>query len=213
MKVLRKLNLPAGRRELKGKALKEKRYFYFVIGAILALALLSRFILLADRPMHHDEGMLAYFAWRLSDFREYIYTPQIHAPILFYVQAIIYKIAKVSDYTSRVGPAIFSLVLISLPLLIYRKTEMRKGIFLAVLFLVSPLFLYFFGFFDPDAVFFKILEEVHCASELARPAVLHRALGYHLNQSEAFFGDSFLNSLRQLARMECGPTCHVCCAR
>ncbi|MDH4358863.1 MAG: TIGR03663 family protein [Candidatus Berkelbacteria bacterium] len=139
MKVSRKL-------KLKIKGLKEGRYLYFMVGAILVLAFLSRFILLADRPMHHDEGMLAYFAWKLSDFREYIYTPQIHAPILFYVQAIIYKIAKVTDYASRVGPAIFGLILISLPLFIFRKTQDKRGIFLAVLFLISPLFLYYSRF-------------------------------------------------------------------
>ena len=124
----------------------DKKQFVFLALVIILLALISRFIFLSARPVHHDEGMLAYFAWKLSDFGEYIYTPQIHGPILFYIEALIFKIFKAGDHTLRVGPGFFGALLIFLPLALYRQIGKKRAIILAILFLVSPLFLYFSRF-------------------------------------------------------------------
>ena len=127
--------------------MKKNRIFFVVAAlAILAIAILSRFIFLSSRPVHHDEGMLAYFAWKLAQEKDYIYTPQIHAPILFYVQAIIFKLFKAGDYTLRVAPAIFGIILIFIPIFFSRQIGKNKALFLALAFLISPFFLYYSRF-------------------------------------------------------------------
>lgn len=75
------------------KRLKQINKGWIVAGfVILVLAFLSRLVMLGAHPLHHDEGMLSYFAWKLATEGSYTYTPQIHAPVLFYVQAILFKI-------------------------------------------------------------------------------------------------------------------------
>ncbi len=131
------------------KVLKElnKPVFKWIgLGLIIALAVFSHFYLLGWRPAHHDEGMLAYFAWKLSSIGDYTYTPQIHSPILFYVQAIIFKIFGAGQGTLRVGPAVFGIFLILIPLLFRRHLRGSSAIWLSVLFLLSPITLYFTRF-------------------------------------------------------------------
>lgn len=113
---------------------------------VFILACVSRLILLDSRPVHHDEGMLAYFAWKLADLGQYDYTPQIHAPILFYVEALIFKLIGTSSFALRLGPAIFGIILSVLPFFVYGKKEKPQAIFTSILILTSPLFLYYSRF-------------------------------------------------------------------
>lgn len=126
---------------------KKNQAKYLIVSCIIiALAILSRFVFLGDKPLHHDEGMLSYFAWRLSHFGDYIYTPQIHSPILFYVQAIFYLILGVSDTVSKVGPAVFGVALVSIPLFFHQILSKRTAIFISLGFLISPITLYYSRF-------------------------------------------------------------------
>lgn len=96
--------------------------------------------------MHHDEGMLSYFAWQLSSQGAYSYTPQIHGPILFYAQALLFKIFKTGAAISRLGPALFGIILVMMPFVVVKKIGRPKAIAMSLLFLVSPLLLYFSRF-------------------------------------------------------------------
>lgn len=123
-----------------------KNKYLLISIAIFLVAVASRFILLYDRPLHHDEGMLSYFAWRFSHFGDYTYTPQIHAPILFYVQGLLYLAFGVRDVVSRVGPAIFGVLLVMLPLFFHKLLSKKVAVFISVGFLISPIFLYYSRF-------------------------------------------------------------------
>jgi uncharacterized protein (TIGR03663 family) len=120
--------------------------FIYVIIAIAVIAIISRFVLLGARPIHHDEGMLAYFAWKLARFGEYTYTPQIHAPILFYVQALLFLIFGESSVALRTGPAVFGVALVLIPVFYAKQLGKANAICISLIFLTSPLFLYYSRF-------------------------------------------------------------------
>lgn len=136
---------------MKRLKIKDNKYFFICL-AITVLAIISRFIFLSAKPLHHDEGMLSYFAWRLSHFGEYVYTPQIHAPILFYVQALLYLALGVSDTISKVGPAIFGVLLVIIPLFFHKLLSKGVAVFMSVGFLISPIFLYYSRFLVHTAI-------------------------------------------------------------
>ncbi len=113
---------------------------------IISLAIFSRFFLLGLRPIHHDEGMLSYFAWQLAEGKGYIYTPQIHGPILFYLQAAIFKFFGTGDSAARTSMALFGIILTGLPLALYKKLGIKRAITISILILTSPLLTYFSRF-------------------------------------------------------------------
>lgn len=130
---------------MKRLKIKDKKYF-FVCLAIIAVAIVSRFIFLGVRPLHHDEGMLSYFAWQLARVGDYTYTPQIHSPILFFVQALLFIVFGARDAICKVGPAIFGVVLVALPLFFHKLLTKKIAIFVSLGFLISPVFLYYSRF-------------------------------------------------------------------
>lgn len=125
--------------------IKDKNFLYFVL-AVAILAVVSRFIILGLRPIHHDEGMLAYFAWKLARFGEYTYTPQIHAPILFYAQAILFLIFGEATAVLRAGPAIFGVILVLIPLFFTKQLGKTAAFAISIIILTSPLILYYSRF-------------------------------------------------------------------
>jgi uncharacterized protein (TIGR03663 family) len=128
------------------KVLKKIDKKYWLISAgILILFVLSRFLFLGARPIHHDEGMLAYFADQIITAKNYIYTPQIHGPVLFYISALFFKFST-SNAALR-GAMALTGVLLGLASLIYLKKESKFIAYLvAIMFLVSPNLIYYSRF-------------------------------------------------------------------
>ena len=124
--------------------MKRRDFGIFLVLVLLAVA--TRFILLGLRPIHHDEGMLSYFAWQLAEGRGYSYTPQIHGPVLFYLQAVFFKFLGTGDSVTRVSTALFGLVLAVLPLAFYKKVGKKRAIVISFLVISSPLLTYFSRF-------------------------------------------------------------------
>ena len=124
----------------------KKHKFLILSSLIVALALISRFLFLGARPLHHDEGMLSYYAWKLAEGEGYTYSPQIHGPVLFYAQAFLFALLGSADVIAKLSPAIFGAVLVALPLLFHRWLGRRVALAMSLIFLTSPLFLYFSRF-------------------------------------------------------------------
>jgi uncharacterized protein (TIGR03663 family) len=124
--------------------MKKRNFAIFLI--LILLAITTRFVLLGLRPIHHDEGMLSYFAWQLAEGGDYTYTPQIHGPILFYLQAIVFKIFGTGDSAVRASMALFGVVLATLPLAFYKKLGIGRAIAVSILIIASPLLTYFSRF-------------------------------------------------------------------
>ncbi len=116
-----------------------ERILYLVI---LVLAIVSRFYLLGNRAMSHDESLHTKYSWMLYAGQGYQHNPMMHGPSLFHFTALAYFMLGVSDGAARVFPAIFGTALVMLPLL-FRKYLGRNGALLAsFMLLISPAISY-----------------------------------------------------------------------
>jgi uncharacterized protein (TIGR03663 family) len=156
------------------KKIKSPLWFWILFGAIIVLAISSHFYGLSWRPSHHDEGMLSYFSWKLATEGSYIYTPLIHGPILFYVQAAFFKFLGASQETFRIGPALFGSVLVIIPLLFRKLLKTPTAIFLSILLLVSPMMLYSTRFLVHTAfvIVFWLLVVLYLKQFFSKPGML-----------------------------------------
>jgi uncharacterized protein (TIGR03663 family) len=118
--------------------------------ALAALAILSRFWALGDRPLHHDESIHAYQSYSLSKGGDWRYDPAYHGPFLYYVNAAVYKIVGASDFTARLMPAIFGLILIAFAIPLSRWIGRPAAAMYAVFVVTSPHFAYFSRFIRED---------------------------------------------------------------
>ncbi|MCA1579964.1 MAG: TIGR03663 family protein [Acidobacteria bacterium] len=115
-----------------------------------ALLLVTRFAALADRPLHHDESIHAFQSYTLSKDGTWRYDPAYHGPFLYYANALVYKIAGVTNATARFLPALFGvgLALFAIPLASWFGFE--AAVAFALLVLISPHFAYFSRFIRED---------------------------------------------------------------
>jgi uncharacterized protein (TIGR03663 family) len=110
--------------------------------AIFLIAIATRFWDLGARAMSHDESLHALYSYYLYNGTGYQHNPMMHGPFLFHASALIYFLFGVTDYTARVVPAIFGVVLVFIPLL-FKPWLGRVGAALtSVLLLISPAILY-----------------------------------------------------------------------
>ena len=118
--------------------------------ALLIVAGIMRFWNLGSRALHHDESLHAYFSWQLFAGNGYIHNPMMHGPLQFELNAALFYIFGVTDFTARGLYALFGILLILCPLLIRDKLG-RLGCFITALLLAfSPALLYFSRFARND---------------------------------------------------------------
>ncbi len=133
--------------------------FSIGLAVIIIISLIARLYRLDERPIHQDESAIATLSWNLFQGRGYQYNPQHHGPFLYYLDVALFFLFGVSDYTTRLGPALCGTGLVAL-VYAFREHINRAGL-LAAAFLIgfSPTFLYFtrFGKPDPFLIFFAVL--------------------------------------------------------
>jgi uncharacterized protein (TIGR03663 family) len=123
---------------------------YLPFLGLMLVGMALRFWDLGDKAFHHDESLHAFYSWRLFDGEGYVHDPMMHGPLLFELNALIYLIFGASDFTARLMPAVFGVALIGLPFLLRHELGRAGAIAAAVLFTVSPAFLYFSRFIRHD---------------------------------------------------------------
>ncbi len=133
-----------------------ERIFYVVI---LILALFSRFYILGERAISHDESIHTKFAWNFYHDQEFQHNPMMHGPLLFEATALSYYLFGVSDFTARIYSAALGVLLVMTPLL-FRKWLGKKGAaFAAMLLLISPALSYYARYIrhDTPVMLFAVL--------------------------------------------------------
>lgn len=120
------------------------------IGSLMAVAAFLRFWSLDSQALHHDESLHAQFTWYLFDGRPYIHNPLMHGPFLFHIGAGAFFLFGDSDFSARMVPAVFGVVLVGLPLLLRKQLGWTAVIIAAVLLTFSPTLLYFSRFLRND---------------------------------------------------------------
>jgi uncharacterized protein (TIGR03663 family) len=136
---------------------------------IILVALVTRFWDLGSRAQHHDESMHSFYSWELYRGRGFVHNPLLHGPFLYHATATIYFLFGASDYTSRVAPAIFGLVIVLAPYFLRKWLGRNGALAAAAMFAISPGFLYYSRFIRMDifaacfeiVVFIAIIKHLH----------------------------------------------------
>jgi predicted membrane-bound mannosyltransferase/sugar lactone lactonase YvrE len=121
-------------------------------GLILVLAAITRFLVLGDRVMSHDESLHTYYAWRYSEGFGYQHNPMMHGPFQFHILALIYFLIGASDFTSRIPAALFSLATIWM-VWYWRRYIGNWGAIIAAVMLVASPYMLFYGRYTRNEAF------------------------------------------------------------
>ncbi|MBZ0281188.1 MAG: TIGR03663 family protein [Anaerolineae bacterium] len=143
---------------------------------IFVLAVFTRFYILGDRVMSHDESLHTKFSWDLYSSGNFAHTPLMHGPILFHVTALNYFLFGDNDFTARIYPAVLGILMVMFPLLFRRWLGRWSAILASIMFLISPLILYYNRYIreDTPSIFYTLVM-VYCTfMYLNGPAHLRR---------------------------------------
>lgn len=126
---------------------------------ILLLAIFTRFYDLGARTMSHDESLHTKFSWDLYKNGVFQHTPLMHGPILFHMTALDYFLFGDNDFTARIYPAVLGILMVMFPLLFRRWIGRWGAILASVMFLISPLILYYNRYIreDTPSIFFTLI--------------------------------------------------------
>lgn len=124
--------------------------FRYLAAGILIFTILSRFLMLSDKPFHHDESLHGYYSERVSLGYAHEYSALLHGPMLYYLVGSFLYMFGVSDFTARLPAALFSVFIVASPLLLSKQIGRKTSLFLMFLFFSSPTFMYFGRFLRED---------------------------------------------------------------
>ena len=127
-----------------------RRWEFGAYAVILILALILRLWDLGGQALHHDESLHAVYSWYLYDGRGYLHNPLMHGPFQFFGTAAIFWVLWDSDFTARLLPAIFGVILVGTPILLRPYLGRSGALITSVLLTLSPSFLYFSRFARND---------------------------------------------------------------
>lgn len=124
----------------------ERRRFlrWAPFGIAFAVALAFRLVALGDRPLHHDEGMIAWLISDLLDGYRFAYDPQrLHGPFPFFFGAPALWLLGPGEIALRLPVALASALLIPLLLPLRRHLGVAGVTAAAWLLAVSPSLVYY----------------------------------------------------------------------
>src|SRR5574340_532202 len=125
----------------------------FFITLILILAIFSRFFMLGERVMSHDEVNHVVPSYDLFTGAGYTHDPMTHGPFQFHVVALSYFLFGDNDVSARTPAALFSIATVAFVLFGFRKYLGRAGALIAgFLFTISP-YLLFYGRYTRNEAF------------------------------------------------------------
>ena len=131
-----------------GERLRRWEKILYIV--ILIMAIFSRFYMLGDRAISHDESIHTKFSWNLYSGLGFQHNPMMHGPLLFEATALIYHLFGPNDFTSRIFVALTGIVLVMTPVL-FRTWLGRSGALAAsVLLLISPSISYYSRYIRHD---------------------------------------------------------------
>lgn len=117
---------------------------------ILLLALFSRFYILGERAISHDESIHTKFSWNLYAGRGFQHNPMMHGPLLFEATALSYFLFGADDFTSRIYTSLTGVALVLAPLLFRKWLGRRGALITSVLLLLSPSITYYSRYIRHD---------------------------------------------------------------
>ncbi len=127
--------------------------YAILIIVLIALALFSRFFILGERVMSHDEVNHVVPAYDLSIGKGYRQDPVTHGPLQFHLIALSCFLFGANDFTSRIPAALYSIATVLFVAFGFRRYLGKIGSLIGgYLFLISP-YLLFYGRYTRNEVF------------------------------------------------------------
>ncbi len=127
-----------------------------LVFTIIVLTIFSRFLLVGERTMSHDEVNHVVPSYDLYEGRGYRHDPVTHGPFQFHMIALSYFLFGDNDTTSRIPAATFSTLAVIFVLYAFRRYLGRRGALIAgFLFLISP-FMMFYGRYTRNEAFIEL---------------------------------------------------------
>ena len=132
--------------------------------AVMVVALGLRLFELSGRTMHYDEAIHLHFSFKLANSpggalgwpwifgADYFHSAWMHGPFQIEMAAAIFTILGDSDFTSRLGYALFGTALVGLPWFLRDHIGRRGALIAAVMLALSPALLYFSRFGRNDII-------------------------------------------------------------
>lgn len=113
--------------------------YHLIVSLILITAVLSRFIMLGERVMSHDEVNHVVPAYTFYQGGGYRYDPVTHGPLQFHLIAFSYTLFGDSDFSARIPDALFGIAIVAFAIFAYKRYLGRVGSLVAgFLFTISP---------------------------------------------------------------------------
>ncbi len=132
--------------------------------AVIVAALGLRLFELSGRTMHYDEAIHLHFSFKLANSSggalgwpwifgaDYFHSAWMHGPFQIEMVAAIFTILGDSDFTSRLGYAVFGTALVGLPYFLRDHIGRRAALIAAIMLALSPALLYFSRFGRNDII-------------------------------------------------------------
>jgi uncharacterized protein (TIGR03663 family) len=121
-----------------------------IVLAIMAVALLIRFVGLGTRPMHYDESRVAYWILHYVDTGSFTYRHGIHGPFIQHVNHWLFPLLGPSDFTARLPVAVVGGLLPAVALLFREHLKRSELIALALFLSFNSLLVYYSRFMRSD---------------------------------------------------------------
>ena len=96
--------------------------------------------------MHYDEAIHLHTAWNLATGKEFIHAPWMHGPFQVEFTALIFLVVGDSDFTARIGYALFGTALVGIPYFLRDYIGRAGALLTGVMLALSPTLLYFSRF-------------------------------------------------------------------
>jgi DNA-binding beta-propeller fold protein YncE len=118
--------------------------YHLLITLILLTTIVSRFTMLGERVMSHDEVNHVVPAYTFYQGGGYRYDPVTHGPLQFHLITLSYVLFGPSDYSARVPNAVFGVAVVAFALFAFKKYLGRVGSLVAgFMFTISPYISYY----------------------------------------------------------------------
>ena len=127
--------------------------YHLIITLILLTTVFSRFIMLGDRVMSHDEVNHVVPAYTFYQGGGYRYDPVTHGPLQFHLITLSYTLFGANDFSARIPNALFGIAVVAFALFGFKKYMGRVGSLVAgFLFTISP-FISFYSRYTRNEIY------------------------------------------------------------
>ena len=144
------------------------------VAAMAVAGLVLRLVELADRPLHHDESIDAWYSWKFLEGTFEGYDPVYHGPLRFYLTAAFFWVFGESHTTARMVAVLAGVGLIVLPWFLRRALGPVVTLAASAVLAFSPIGLYMtrLGREDSLTAFITLAMMVVIVRFLDRPRLL-----------------------------------------